>query len=326
MVVWLNKYIKSALVLLFVFSALLAVFAVVTNSLSSLYEANLLFFAASAALFIASVFTWLFGWVILIKNRKTGFVHSVLIGFGCVFAALTPVQIGAEALRAIKLKELGAVPYSESIAASMVMKGIKFLLISLLACLGFFAYFFSPSIALWVKAAMLSGLAVVLLATMLFLLPLNRKAGQKIANSFHWLSKFLKPLNRAAGYFEKYSLQLQQTGKKTILLVAALAALSLALEFSAFLLAFLSAGFGIPVFSAIVLFSIVSILERTPFLPRGIGAVEIVGFIFLSSPSLAMGHLSSSQIGTVLILFDIIRLVVPTIAGLLVYSLIAAKK
>lgn len=322
----MNKYVKSALVLLFVFSALLVVFALLTNSFSSLREANLIFFSVSAGLFIASIFIWLFGWAILIENRKTGFVRSVLIGFSCVFAALTPVQIGAEALRAIKLKELALVPYSESIAASMIMKGLKFLLISLLAGFGFFSYFFSPSISLWVKAAMLSGFAVVLVATLLFLLPLNMAAGQKIANIFRRLSKLLKQLERIAGYFEKYSLRLQQTGRKTILLVSALAALSLAFEFSAFLFAFLSAGVIIPIFSAIVLFSIISVLERTPFLPRGIGAVEIAGFIFLSSPSLAMQNLSATQIGAVLILFDIVRLVVPTIAGLLAYALVSGKK
>ncbi len=318
--------VKNALVLLFAVAALLAVLASLTDAASALSQANPVFFALAAAFFLLSILIWLVGWAMLLKSSGVSSSRSMPIGFSCFFASLTPVQIGADALRSIKLKEVAAVPYSETISASMVVKGLKFFFIALLASFAFFSALFNPALSAWIKAAMLSGFAVVAIATLLFLLPLHKKIGLMIAGMFRAVAKKLHMFGRLADYFQKYSIYLQKQKKSTIALIALLSLVSLLLEFAAFLSCFLSANTMIPLYSATLLFSLLIILERTPFLPQGIGAVEAVGFAFLSMQSFTAAQLSLSQIAAIIILFDSVRLIIPTIASMAVYGMLFAKK
>ncbi len=318
----MQKQIKNALILLLAFFALLSVLGFSTGAFSTLKSALPGFFAAASALFIASIFVWLVSWAILIKARQTSLIQTVLLGFGCVFGALTPVQIGADALRSVKLKEFAGVGYTESIAASMVVKGIKFLVIAGLASIAFLLSFFNASLSGWIKAAMLSGFAVVALAAALFLLPFHKPTGLRIASFFQRAANFFRPFGRLSQYFQKYTSYLQRISIGTIALVSVLALVSLLLEFLALWFSFLSANLMMPIFNTLILFSILSILERTPFLPRGIGVVEAAGFVFLSLSSFTGTSFSPSEIVTVIILFDLVRLVIPTIASLFVYSVL----
>ncbi len=320
------KQVKNALILLLAFFALLSVLALATGAFYTLKNVVPVFFVMAAALFIASILLWLVPWAILVKDNKSSVLQTILLGFGCVFAALTPVQIGADALRSIKMKQFAAVSYTKSIAASMVVKGIKFLLIALVAGFAFLVFFLNPVLSMWIKFAMLSGFSVVAVAAILFLLPFHNKAGLKIAGLFQRLAKFYRPFNILTRYFQSYSSYLQAISPKTIALVSLLALLSLLFEFSAFLFSFLSAGIAIPLYSGLILFSLMSILERTPFLPRGLGVVEAIGFVFLSIPSFAGLQLSMAEIATVIILFDLVRLVIPTLASLVIYSIFFSKK
>jgi len=322
----MQKQIKNALILLVAFFALLAVLAILTGALTSLKNVLPAYFIASAALFLASILVWLVSWAILIKGKTTSLLHTVLLGFGCVFGALTPVQIGADALRSVKLKEFGNVRYSESIAASMAVKGIKFLFIALLASLAFLISLSSDSLSPLIKVAMVSGFLVVVVAAVLFLLPFNQKAGLKISRLFQKLAPFFPLFNKLSQYFQKYTAYLKQITPEAIVVVLILALGSLLLEFFAFVFAFLSAGLTIPIYNVLVLFSVLAILERTPFLPRGIGIVEIASFVFLSISSFTAGNFSPSQIATVIILYDLARLVIPTVASLLVYSIFFSTK
>ena len=69
----------------------------------------------------------------------------------------------------------------------------------------------------------------------------------------------------------------------------------------------------------LMLFTILAILERVPFLPKGIGIVEIFGILFLSIESLMIEPLSIQQIVAVIILFDLMRLVIPTFLSMATY-------
>ncbi len=74
----------------------------------------------------------------------------------------------------------------------------------------------------------------------------------------------------------------------------------------------------IAIFPLSVLFVIISILERTPVLPRGVGLVEAAGFIFLSLPEFSMIELTTAEVAAILVLFDVVRLLIPTIISLIV--------
>ncbi|MBN2067932.1 MAG: flippase-like domain-containing protein [Candidatus Diapherotrites archaeon] len=322
----MQRQIKAAFILLLAVAALLSSLAYLTNAFHSLGSSDPLLFGFASFLFISSILAWLFSWALLLKSESLGLGRILLLGFSCVFAALTPIQIGAEALRSIKLKEAGLVSYRQSISASMVVKGLKFLMIFLVASAAFFASLLNPELELWLKAAMLSGFAVVAIAAMLFLLPLKHSVGLKIAGLFKSMSRFFRPFGKLSEYFIHYSGFLRGLSLEKLAAVTMLAFLSLLLEFLAFLFCFHSANTVIPLYSAVTLFSILVILERTPFLPRGILAVEAVGFIFLSLKSFTSVELSPASIAAVIIIFDVIRLVIPTILSLLAYSLFFSKK
>ena len=123
----MQKQIKNAFIMLLAVVAVLTILAYLTDAIDSLKNVVPSLFAAAAVFFIGSILLWLVSWAMLLRESRIGFARTALLGFGCVFGALTPIQVGADALRSIKLKELGNVSYSESLSASMVAKGIKFL-------------------------------------------------------------------------------------------------------------------------------------------------------------------------------------------------------
>lgn len=317
----MQKNIKKAFVILLAIFALLVILAIFFGAFESLSEAEPFSFALGALSFVASILVWLASWAMLIK--KGSFSKKILAGFSCVFASLTPVQVGADAMRSLRMKELFALPYRETIAASMAVKGMKFLLIALVASASFFLAMLNPNIEPWLKLTLLSGFAVVAIAAALFLLPLSRRIGFRIAGFFEWLSLYLKQAKRLSGYFEHYSLYIREIPASKLALVALLALASIAFEFLAFAFCFASVNASIPLYSMVVLFSILAILEHVPFLPRGIGVVEIFGILFLSLESISTGALSMPQVVAIIILFDFMRLVIPALLSLAAYAAIS---
>jgi len=277
----------------------------------------LIAFVVAALFFLASIIVWLLAWAILIKGGKIP--EKIKIGFSCVFASMTPVQFGADAMRSLKMKEVFSTSYKETISASMVAKGLKFLVIALAASASFFFVMVHPDLQLWVKAILFSGFAVVILASLLFLLPLKKGTGFKIASVFDRFSKHIHFLGKVSEYFKHYSLYLKTISTKTLALIAFIAIVSFVFEFFAFVFCFFAANSAIPFYPMLMLFTILQILERVPFLPKGIGIVEVFGILFLSVESLMVEPLSIQQIVAIIILFDLVRLVIPTFLSMATY-------
>lgn len=313
----MEENLRKALVYLLVVIALISIITTLTQAHEELLKANLAFFAASALLFIASILVWIYSWAFLIR-RKSRISYSSLmkVGFSSVYGALTPVQLGAEALRSVQLKHYFKVSYQDSVSASMVVKGLKFLVLLVASFFAMALFFSGVSMDAPVLFAFLSGFAVVALAAIFFLLPLKKSFGMSIASFFAGISKKIKQFSVLESFFEGYSNYLEKTTIFSLVFTLILAFFSFALEFGALAFAFYSANVLISLKALIVLMIFVSILERTPFLPRGIGIVEIVAFNFLSLPVFYAAGLSASQIGAAIIAFDIVRLVIPTIASL----------
>jgi len=323
-----EHYIKTSLVILAVLSLALAVFAVLTGAMSSLKRASAFFLTLSVLFFLLSVLVWLFSWsLLLVKHSKErSFAGVFCWGFASVFGSLTPIQLGSDALRSIFLREHLGIGFSESFSASMIVKGLKFSVLAL-------ASTFIISWALiegWADAMLFvplfSGLLVVVLAALLFLLPLKKSIGYKISRFFARLSArvlFLKPLE---GYFVKYSDYLSRVRSGMLVVVFAMAALSWFFEFFSLFFAFLSLGIKMPFLSILVLFVLIAVLERTPLLPRGVLLVETVGFAFLSFPLITSASLSVPQIASVLVLFDLSRLVMPAVLSAVFYAFYSKGK
>ncbi len=316
----MQKYLRNALIFLVLIFAVLGIGARVTNATEVLQSTNLILFGIACLFFILSILIWVISWSYLVKKQsKVGFLQSTVIGFSAAYGALTPVQVGADMLRSLWMKQKFSVPYSESISASMVVKGVKFLLIALVSS-GLMLVFISTTSDLLLLAGLLSGFFVVALATALFLLPLKKSFGMRIASVFGKISKVIPPAKRLESFFKSYSNYLQQMGWGSFFLVALLAAFSLLLEFLALAFSFQAIALSIPLQSIAILFVLIAILERTPFLPRGIGLVEGIGFVYLSLP-IVSASIAPAQIAALLIVFDFVRLVVPTIASILVHAI-----
>lgn len=316
----MNKHLKSAITFLIAVFALFAIVVLLTNAQEALTSINPYFMALAALFFLISVFFWVFSWSYLLKKHTTATYPELLtIGAGSVYGALTPIQLGADALRSLRMKELYGMRYSDSIAASMVAKGTKFLLLALLAAVVSILFFQQTSQNLTFLLAFLSGLFVIALAIFFFLSPLNPKIGKKIASFFNQISKPIPFAAKLANFFTNYTTYIASISKKSFATVLILVTFSWIFEILALQYSFLSIGINLELIPLLVFMVLVSVLERAPFLPRGIGLVEFVGYNFLAFPELLGGaKLTPSQIGGILIAYDIVRLIIPPIVSMII--------
>jgi uncharacterized protein (TIRG00374 family) len=314
----MQKYLKYSIIALMLVFAGLGVLASLTNASNLLNQVNPYFFTISALFFIFSIVFWLISWAILIKKEGNfPFWKIIILGFSCVYGALTPVQVGAEALRSIKAKDSFNIPYSRSVSASMFVKGLKFFLIFLFATIIIAIIIFTVELSPLMFFGLISGFLIVLLATAGFLLPLSKRWGTKISRVFFHIGKKFPKAKKLEKFFIDYSDYLKKISFKTFAIVFILIIISFLFELFALQYSFKALGVEIELFPLLVLFIIISVLERTPFLPRGIGIVEAAGFVFLSIPAFSKVSLEVSQVGAILIIFAVVRLVIPTIVSII---------
>lgn len=322
----MEKYLKYSIILLVLVFAGYGVITGLTGALPVILSADPYFFTIAVLFFLLSIVLWIIPWALLLKNnKKVTIFKSIILGFSCVYGALTPVQVGSEALRSIKAKEYFGVTYSQSISAAMVVKGLKFFMLAVLSSMVIWVVLLKTQLSLVALFGLLSGFSVIILASALFLLPLNKKIGLMISAIFGELGKIWKGFFILKKYFYEYSHYLQLVPKKNFLKVLVLSGASLLFEFFALYYCFLALNVEIEIFPLAFLFIIISILERTPLVPRGVGLVEAAGFIFLAMPEFSKISLSVSQIAAILILFGVVRLFIPTILSLLT-TIIKVKK
>ncbi|MCX6802090.1 MAG: flippase-like domain-containing protein [Candidatus Diapherotrites archaeon] len=317
-----KKFISIAILVLALVSLAVLALGFFTGAFGLIMASNLAFFFLSLACFLFSIIAWLSGWCLLVMKRgRRQFGKVFGAGFASVFGALTPIQLGSDVLRGLFLKEEFNANFSEGFSASMIVKGLKFSILSFVSVLLLSFALFSAAIDASLALPLFSGLFVVLLASLLFLLPLDKKTGHRISRLFGSLSKtihFLKPLEK---YFLDYSEFLGEFSGRALLATMLFAAVSWAFEFASLFFAFAALSIGVSPLPLAVLFVLLALLERAPFLPRGILLVESAGFAFLSFPIISASRLSVAEISSVLIIYDASRLIFPTVASLLFYFL-----
>lgn len=300
---------------------LLALFMVglgLTQAYAVLAQINPVLFLLACLFFIFSVFLWVISWSYLIKKHSTispppSYKSLLKIGFSSLYGAVTPVQLGADALRSFRLKQIFGMRYSESVSASMAVKGAKFLILAFVTSV-IMLIFLSRGLEPVFAFAFLSGFAVVLLACFLFLAPMHRGLGTRISSFFGALPHRVPLATRLSKFFNEYSAYLRKTSARSFTIIIFLSAFSWLFEFLALQFSFLALGISLSLHSLLILMVLVSVLERTPFLPRGIGLVEFAGYQFLAFPGLVAGALLTvPQIVAVIIAYDIARLAVPTL-------------
>ncbi len=300
--------------LFLIFAVALAVAVGLTNAQALLAELNANLFMISIVFYLFSIVVWLISWAYLIKKRVVvPYSKLVAIGMTCLYGALTPVQVGAEALRSLRAKEFFGISYTDSVSAALVAKGSKFLILGMVAFLSLLFFLNTQSDPVFFFG-FLSGLIVVLLVCTLFLFPLEKHAAATLSRSLERLSEPLPIFSRVGRFFAGYSERLNELRAEEFFIMLFLAALSWAFEFFALQYAFFALGIVLSFHSLLLLMVLISVLERAPFLPRGIGLVEIAAWHFLAFPELIAGiTLTAAQIIAVLAAYDVVRLVIPTL-------------
>lgn len=328
-----------------------AAWAVVTNAIEPLKRLKLEFFVLAAVFFMAGVSAWVFSWALFVKKQlEVPFSSLFLVGFAALPGAITPLQSGSDALRSIFLKKYFGLSVSSSLQSSFIVKGLKFSLIFLfsallvalfltgfvlsrqwfsardyLASMVYFARYLSGEQNLLLLFFFSTGLFVVFSGAVLFLLPLQKGFSSKVAGFFSRLEKRHSLFSKPRVFFEKYPSFLAGTNFSDGLFVSGLVFFSLACEFAAMVFSFLSVGLLVSLPGLFVFFVLFSVLERTPVLPRGIGIAEVTGYYFLSFPFFPQGALSGESVAAMLLVYGVVRLGVPTLAGFCAWAFMSRK-
>lgn len=326
--------------------AFFSVWAVLTNSLGALKQVNVLFLLLACLFFLLSVFAWVFCWAFFVKKQcSLSFFSLFLVGFASLTGSLTPIQSGSDALRSLLLKKHFGLGFSSSIQSSFIVKGLKFSILFFLVFFYFLAFFFGFIFSrAWFSlqdyftsffysvyflekdsnllffSFFLSGLAVIFLGCVFFLLPLKKSFGAKTAGFFSSLKKVHPVFGRLESFFGGYHGFFEKISFAELFFVLVLLLFSWFFEFLALFFSFLSLGVMVSFGPLLALFVLVSVLERTPFLPRGIGLVEVSSYYFLSFPEFFSGLvLPQSIVGAVLVVYGFARIVFPVFLGFVCY-------
>lgn len=313
-----SKYVKTSIFFVVLFFALYSLFVFFTGSIDTLFSANVFFVVLALVSFLFSIFFWVVSWGFFIrKHASISYKQIILVGFSCVYGSLTPIQVGTEALRSFRAKSFFSVAYSKSISASFLVKGLKFLVIAIFSFVSLFFLLFFVEVDFLIFVGLLSGFIIIWLATFIFLIPLNKTVSNKLSKFFSFLSLKISFFKKVDSSFRNYSKHFVSVSKKELVYILFLSIVSWFLEFFALWFCFFAFSLYIDFFSVLLLFVLFSILERAPFLPRGIGLVETLGYFFLSSAVFGFSF-SIPLVASVLFLFGFVRLIFPTIFSLFV--------
>lgn len=275
-----------------------------------LFSAEPSLFAASAAAFLASVLVWSLAWSRLMRGKARELARINIKSLAGFFA---PFGLGTDLLRAHFSAKKG-LSSEKALAASFMVKFYKFLLMFALLVAAIFLlatkmdisdylYAFYPMIFFTMLGAVLV-LAMRVKPVVDFFYRLLGKA---------YLYGFHRELNR----------QFVETGWNGIAVVLALLAVSSLLEIAAAYLAFLSLGMYLPLPHIFIFAAVANSLALVTFTPSGLGFVEGGGYFVLS-----LGYFSQppALIGSYLILWNVIRVWIPSTAGLLLAAAESRQK
>ena len=309
----MESFVKKSVLFLVVIFALFGVLATLTQAQTILVKISLQFFILATIFYLVSLLLWMISWAYLIKKHSNvSFFSLIVIGLSSIYGSLTPIQLGADALRSIKLKDFHKISYEKAVPAALIVKGIKFSFIAIITSIVFFLFLFDTKMDSVLFIAFLTGFTTVLLGAFLFLAPLKKRWGLAISEFFYGFKNESELFVKIGDFFQQYSIYLEKTDLKTFFVIIVFIILSWIFEFLALQFSFFAVGIQLYLSSFLVLMILFSVLERVPIFPRGIGLVELFGYYYLSTSPLGI-VLSASQIGAVIIVYDIVRLVIPTV-------------
>ena len=262
-------------------------------------QLNFNFFILSSVLFLLSTVFWSFSWAEIYKIK---YWDAFKINSKSLAGIFSPMNLGGDALRAYFSKEK-----TKAVASSFIVKFFKFILMGILLIIGlclisheleFAGYFWTFIIMILLT---FSGAFIVLAFTF-----------PKIIS---FVNKFFK--RRFVPQFRKSLLQ-YFIGLKFFQIVRIIfwLLISIFFEIIAVLFAFHAIGAEVSFLYAFVISSIINSLALVTITPQGIGFVEAGGYFVLK---FSIFGLANSLIGTFLIIWNVIRIWIPSLIGLLLF-------
>ena len=307
------RYIKIGIFLLAIVFFIVGLGAI-TGAYEILSQTNLSYFTLAVLLYLGSIFVWIFSWIYILKLEVPHVSNKGLlgIGFGSVCGAITPLQIGSDAMRVLFARQFYKINAKKTLGACLFAKGLKFGVLAAFSILVLVWLLFTTTLSIFAIMSLVFGFLVIILAVLFFLGPAERSVGNKLARFFNFLSRRIRRLAWLRDFFNEYSMTFSRITSLDFFFVFILTLISWFAEFFAIVLSFMSVGIELPLISFFVLVIVIGILEKVPIVPRGIGLVEFAGYILLASPILIGTTIGLAQIGAALVIFDIVRLFIPS--------------
>ncbi len=281
--------------LVFLFVALVIFFTLykLFGAENVIFSANIVYLLFSILSYLVGIFLWNCAWA---ASGNFSFLKANLAGFASLSGMLTPAGVGNDFLRAYFLRK--SVSFEKAIASSFVTKIYKILI----------AIFFSFLFVIWFlreKSYLLGALLLGIALPFAFIISIKYLLDMRTINFFKKYSKHLRKhhanLKKLSRYFNLYL-------KNFSALFLFLLVLSFFFEICSFAFAFYAFSINVSIVEALAAFSVLYLISKNPFVPQGIGVVELLAIFAFSA-------VSQQLIAAALIVWDISRLWIPILSS-----------
>jgi len=298
----------------------IAVIIALTAPFPMLFSARFPFLLIAGGLYSASLFLWNAVWVFLVgqasevrdfgspsKQDACATGRTFTISIASLIGILTPMNIGTDFLRSFYGKKHLGLELNSTAAASVLTREFKLHVTLLLVMfLAINSISFQEN---YIKTL------VIPVASVLFLLAILSSLKANFAGR---LTRRMK-IGDISAAIRKLKLRL---GLVKRCLIYSAFAIGFVLEWLSLHLCFLSLNLKPTLSATSVLFVLLYFLSRTPFIPQGLGVVEVSGFALLKTM-----EMSTAQMGALLVMWDFLRIFIPIVLSIAFsFNLIAMKK
>ncbi len=287
------------------FLTLIVIIAVayITNATQELVNLDVNYLVLASIVFLLNILLWILAWAYLIRSHRRDLSYGILLkaGLGAVWGILTPLNIGTDVLRAVLLKKYG-VKSRTSLSCSFVAKLIKFVIIAISAILALFLV--HSNIPKDIFYALLIGLAVVIIPIIFLHMIISEKVYKRLEMIPIWGKKLME-------ISEKFSEVYKNMSIKDLAVVSILLTLSWIMEYLTMYFCFEAFSVSISLVQLFLFATLLYLLSKIPWLPQGVGLVEPIGILLISTQTIVTTPVSIAQIGSILVLWDITRIWVP---------------
>ena len=271
-----------------------------TTNASRVFQLDPAIFVVSFLLYFLSIVFWILAWIYLIKER---FVPSFRLNMKALLGVFAPFGLGSDAIRTHFAKTEKIEP-ERALSASFVIKFYKFIIMFLLLLLAIYLLAtkstdFSQNLPIFISMLFV----VIAGAIIVFLFRLKSFANllYKLLNRL-FIFRFNEQLN-------KHFLGIKP---KDALVILSLLLVSALFEIGSVYFAFAAIGQGLLLLHVFIFSAVASSLALVTITPQGIGFVEAGGYFVLS---LEYFSLAKPVIGSFLIVWNVIRIWIPSLIG-----------